>query len=497
MKYYIEVLIDGDSPPEPTGILDFITLGWIVFCILIMIICAILTKRQQISFYPLRTVTNEELIIICVCGTIDMSAIFIANEQLSWLKDIRHWSCVLWSYWLQYPFGVAPMFVIIVRRMLYRTYNFHRKFSMISMIRKRLIHNWIIFIILSSIIILCSWITVTDATYIDNNSQTCTTEVVEKILLCLWVFICATMSMLMCLILQRGIGKNFISEWRPVKKMVIFMCIVFTLDLLINTLGLLRYSVGRSIFTFSRASLYLFCTIMLVGRNLLLSFKKDQDEYVQETLNSYLTYNISIWNVHELAKSRKLMDEFLNYCTSLRTERIVKTITSSSGAQRVLDPARMAECYRKIQQLKTDVGILGHDILITIGKSIINIIMPELDIPDEVKLHIRTYEYELPDVSVFASLEKQLLDDFQLGWGDEYLSQRNAKLLEERYQEENSIPLSNESFISRRGKERLNKLTKLTKTTSLLENIDLLDKKKNESAMMTEFYELQDIYNPE
>lgn len=451
MNISFTLTIEGDAPPEPTGPLDWFTLAWIIFCVLVMLVVSFLVKKRQEIFYPLRSITNGEIVTIVLCGTIDMFAIFVADEQLDNLRDVRHWNCALWSYWLQYPFGIAPLFVLIMRRMIYTCYNFHHGCRYMSMVRKKLLHNWAVFLILAPILVLCIWITGSGATYVDQDKQTCTTEITEKILLCLWVFICGTSSMIMCVILQKGIPKRFLDEWIIVKRLVIAMGLIFLFNLSINITGLLRYSLWRSMFTLSRSFLYLFCLFLLAGKNLYLSFKKDE-EYAQYIINSYIGRNISIWSIEELSKSHRLMREFLKYCNERALVKYVQTTEDGKTYQRELNPRNMAECYQKILQITTDWSSHTREDLVKMGEFVLDKLVPKLQIPEDVKYKTLAKRHKLPDTSTFELLESQLIKDFQTGWGEQYLNERNASMLESRYNDEEdaNIPLNEIVSLPRR-----------------------------------------------
>ena len=452
MKIFVAFTIDGESPPEPTSFLDIATLVIICQALLLMICMAICSKMRQRTFFPLRSVTGVELFVLIFFGAVDMFSTLIANEQISQFIQLRRVDCALWSFWLQYPFGIAVLFVFVIRRMLHKTYNFHKSISLLPIHQKRLLHNWIVMLIMLPILVLCLCVTLSKASHFDENVDACVTNYREKMLLCLWAFSCASASIIMSIALQKGIGKTFISEWRPIRRIVICVAIVLIINLIINIMGLIRYSAGRSIFTLSRVFLHLFCMSMLMGKNIWLSFKMN-DEYTQNVLNSYMAYDISIWSIHELSKSPKLMDQFIRYC-SQKITGYAESSDTVNDTPRQLNAKKMADCYHQIQRWKNQRHIIEKTASLAQAKSIINDHMKDLEIPKSISDHVIAYQDELPD-NIFVKLEQQLLDDFQLAWGQEYLSERNQNALNARYADEDSMPLDN-IMISRRQLERLN-----------------------------------------
>lgn len=464
----VSFILDGESPPEPTGPADWVTLVWMCFCIASMLTLFIMSKLREERFFPLRTITSYEFCTLLVCGSIDMFAIFIANEQLESLRDFRRLDCPLWSYWLQYPLGIAPLFIMLSKRILYRTYNFHTKLSLMSPTKKRLIHNWIVAVISASIIGLCLWITVTEASHFDTERQTCVTRYSEKVALCVWVFILTSSIWMTCILLQSGIGKRYMPEWTLVKNMVMLASCIFILNLIINTLGLLRYSVGRSIFGISRGFLYLGCMILLVGKNLFMSFRMYDHSYTKMLLNSYHAYNIKINSIKELSESNKLMNEFIEFCNE-KTPKNITDVTNKT-MMRKIDPQILSQCYNRIQLWTSNVMLkTTKDDSLAEANAILKLlddIIPYEDIETLDKLIFSFQNESLGSVeqtkAIFDNAKSHIIYYFQEGWGNEYLSMRNTNMLESRYVEEGDsddvVALSSEKYYRLKDSSVINKL---------------------------------------
>jgi len=451
MKFSFSFTLDSDGPPEPTGPADVMTLTWICCSVVLMIAVVILVKVRARKFFPLRSISALEMSVIVICGTVDPISTFIANDQFESLRELRHDNCPLWSYWLEYPAGIAPLFVLIISRMIRHACMFHFTISTYTRQVKKVMHNWTVFGIFLSILAICGWITVSGASHFDEELQTCVTEYREKITLFVWIFLCSASGMILVTVLQRGISKVFIDEWMQTKKLMIFISCVFILDLVINVLGLTRYSIGRSLFTITRTTLYPSCLLALTVENIIMSFKSETQRS-QAEIRGYLAHSASIWSIVELSKFKKPMATFLDYCVTMIEERVPSSNAGIASA-RLLCPQRMVECYKMIETWRESRGAVEKGDSIAQAKMIINL-TNEMDIPESIRQNLINREIELPE-DIFSELHNQLLEDFQV-WGDGYLKTMNNSMLSSRLEEENELlEVSNGMYLPARSVNKL------------------------------------------
>lgn len=433
----IHIQLDVSSPPEPTGPMDYATLGALCVVTVLEIVLCIYIRVRNGTYAPLRSNLNNLLYMMVACGLINSWGSFVAAKQLDAIEPIRTGSCVTWHFWIEYFIGMNGVFVTLMLRVLLRAYSFHEKIKMMNIQAKKILRNWLVLVVIAPLLIVCTYATVFESSYYDPQFETCVTVIYVKGLLMLWVFISGLGIFVSGTILENGIKGDNLSERIQIKRCLVVAAVVGVACAVINTSGLMRYSIGRSLFTMLLLSVHLFMFTSLVGYKVYKALKND-DGYAFEFLNSKAVHDICFKSLYELKHTPYVFTDFLMYCQDMQP---------IEKGDRIIDPTNLLACHEAIQSWKDFKGVRDEYINPEISiqtESIIKVYVKpnatsRVCSDDNIYNNILLGKKLFPP-NLFDDLDDHVLQQLFDAWGSGYISQWNSKSVLNAYVFENFAP---------------------------------------------------------
>lgn len=439
----IHIQLDVSSPPEPTGPMDYVTLAFLaVVTLLDIILCFYIYLRGK-TYAPLRSNLNYLLYVMVTCGLVNTWGSFVAAKQLDVLEPIRTASCVLWHFWIEYFIGMNGVFLTLMLRVLLRAYRYHSTIKLYSIQSKKILRNWILLAIIAPLFAVCLYATIANASYYDPSFKTCATIIYVKGLLMFWVFVAGLGIFVAGAVLENGIKGEKLSERTSIKRCIIVAAIVGISCAIINTTGLMRYSIGRSLFTLLLLAVHSFMFYSMIGYKAYKAIINDQD-YAISFLSSAAVHDIVFKNLDEIKSSTHVFDDFLQACRNASPRHRL-----NDDAQAVISPQPFLICYEAIHRWRTYVNThkdpINNDLSIKTN-AIINTYIAESANPricydENIYNEILRRKGQFPE-DLFVDLEAHILQELFDTWGPSYIAEWNHKSVLSNYSfNEDDVPL--------------------------------------------------------
>jgi hypothetical protein len=311
----IDLHIIDTFPSQPTNAIDYITLGWLCFFFLQMIVLSILLLvfRKHIL---LSTKNISTLLALAFAGIIHSSSSFISNEQLEDLRFLNYLDCSLWVFIGQYLFGLNIWFLCIFYRIITYGFIFETRWEMSTMNKRK----WKILIgLLLSIPILTLCITGTymQGSMLDPELNSCNLQVIWRIFIICWILLELIGLFIVAMFLLRKISNKFFNETDAIKQIVIVGMCILVINGLLSFGEWVSFPWGRSLYTFLVSLLYIFSFYRLIGYSLFKVIRKDVNYTDDFTLYIYPGPDLSrIKTIYQIQNHAECWSNFLSFCES-------------------------------------------------------------------------------------------------------------------------------------------------------------------------------------
>lgn len=428
------LVIDTNKVSEPEGILDWVVFGLVCFVTFSNLFCLFFVIAKAKSYFPLRSKTDIFLFGIILCGLVNLWGNFISNEHIAYIIPIHRFSCVLWSFWIIF-IGLAGWFIFMFMRLLYRSYQFHPRFKHLDEDKKYIICNWTLLLVVIPMISICIYATYFNSSFFDVDTQSCTTENTAKIMVLSWICLCGIGLLITSLILERAIKDEWLTEYQNHRRIIFVAIIITVINIVINLFGLQRYMIGRCIFTSLIAIFHYYCVSNLLYFKIYKCIIKDEN-YSMEFIGSALALDAKMYSIRELSCSKRLMEQFMDFCIQKGQKLIY--LKSDTTKTKLLLPMLMKETYKDFliwRNVYFDIPSERQTQLISLwlkhfgSKSKDNIKSSDVrkssvfffetnPIIDNKKEIQRTF---------FDKAIEELIENYEQGWGKEYLQQYNKR----------------------------------------------------------------------
>lgn len=441
----IHIRLDVSSPPQETGPMDYVTLVSLCLVTVLEISACIYIYVRSRTYAPLRSNLNPLLYAMVACGLINSWGSFVAAKQLDSFEPVRTASCVLWHFWIEYFVGMNGVFVTLMLRALLRAYSFHDRIKLLSIQSKKILRNWLVLIVVAPLFVVCTYATVSGSSYYDPDYKTCATVIYVKGFLMLWVFIAGLGIFVSGAILENGISGTKLSERSPIRRCLAVAAFVGISCAIINTSGLMRYSIGRSLFTLLLLSVHAFLFASLIGYKTYKALANDQ-AYAFDFVNSKAVHDICFKSLGEIRHTAYIFKDFLAYCNNARPMK-----RKGVDAEATIAPQPFVQCYEQIQRWKDQIRASSNPInnlLADKTEAIINTYVRERADPrvcydESIYGDILVNKGTFPS-DLFDRLENHVLQELFDTWGGGYITQWNSRSIYNGYTFES--PASPEAF---------------------------------------------------
>jgi len=364
-------------------------------------------------YLPLRSKTNAFVYGMILCGIVNIWGNFVANEHLSYTIQAHRYSCVLWSFWIIF-ISLSGWFVFMFMRLLYRSYELHPKLKDLSEDKKYVICNWVLLLVATPILSICLYATYFGSTYFDAVKQACTTDPSAKGMVLSWICTCGIGLVIASLVLEKAITDLWLTEYKNHRKILVLAVVITSINIIINVFGLQRYRLGRCTFTVLISVLHFYC----VGKLLFYKIHKcirGDDEYAQRFVQSYMAWDANMYTIKELSASPALMKNFMEFCI----ESGPKTFYYDEDKRKFLSPKNMMILYNDINRWKNVTYYQNTNRFIEMTQLLQSCAHSYVT----TKVEPPKDGWIMKDM--FDDVLEELIEDFQLGWGEEYLKKFN------------------------------------------------------------------------
>lgn len=362
--------------------------------------------------------------MLIICGIINLWGNFVANEHLNFVIPLHRYSCVLWSFWIIF-ISLSGWFTFMFMRLLYRSYQLHPAFKNLSEEKKKIICNWVLLLIATPIFSICFYATYNNSSIFDPEKQSCTTESTAKIMVLTWLVTCGLALVVTSIVLERGIRSMWLTEYKSHRKIIAVAIFITLVNICINIFGLQRYMIGRCIFTSLVALLHFYCIAKLLVYKIYKCINRDED-YSKRYAQSILAVDANMYSIKELSNSSAIMDEFMQYCINMGTRTIESRAPTKEGEiklrnHKILSPTLMKQMYNEMTKWKTT--FYHNDTLRQVELiHIMRYMDPDQNYPEKKAKLPSGY---IVSSDIFDEVIDDILEDYQQGWGQEYLTKFN------------------------------------------------------------------------
>jgi len=343
----MSITLFENVPPEKTRKWDEITLIILCIAILTMLLFAlsIYIKRN----YPsLKSKNPLNVILMSFFGIIHIIGVFFTHEHFK-IETSNGFYCYLFPFWIQYFFGLTPWFIILVIYQTTYIWVFSPYFENTSKPKRNILQTIIIILILFPMFILCLGVSLFKGTNWNSEYKSCETKIEWKIALLFIVLYFLVSIYILNNWVKSIIDPQNYRKYEAVNSITVLSIGIIIVNAGINLIGLLVFSVFRSISTCLIIFLHLYSLYAIAGNaviNGLNNNSKETSEFMDENENPFNEIN----EAKELFDKADILNDFME-CAYLKK---VKCATDALNRVIIINPVNEVDFFYEIVKWKKD-----------------------------------------------------------------------------------------------------------------------------------------------
>lgn len=304
---------------DPGSAFDWFSLAVTIFSLFLLICgsCYVYIKRRG---RKLMKVGSFNIASMTLFGIIHMIATLICNDHFKEFVELTEKNCVLWTYWMQYFFGLFAWVTVFFMRLLHFADRFTSTDLRIKL-TKKIILGLTLFL---PIFILCVSISAENGSTFSSDIRQCTSGWQWKVALIVITGFSAIILMSFVRFLNDKIPNEHINEYKTVIDITMVGGAVLLIDGFFHFSSLNLHSYGRMVITCSVAFFHSFWFCRLLGYKIWVVFT-DNAIVLQMFNHSYQILDPSDVNMDDITRNEQSRIEFLQFCKE------VDNVGSSTG----------------------------------------------------------------------------------------------------------------------------------------------------------------------
>lgn len=344
MSFNVRFTINNDNPVQPTGIADWIALGYISIVSFAMVFSIIVMLLRGRKYAPLRVKDVPKMIVMAIFGLIHIWFAFMTNEHFPLLNQLQRMECSVFSFWLQYLLGLNMWFVVLILRLETYIWIFSERIRDVTKNQFRatkFMTSIVLTIPLATLFIVLSS---TNGSTWDEESSRCTTALPYKLILLGWIIFEMILLITFFFTLKGILTANYYKEYESLGNIILLGITIIIINGFIVFFGGLSYSIGRSVATILIGTLHIFSLLRIAGLNIWRAATCDK-KHARAFLENQQHALVGVKHVEEIKDDDEIINDFLNYC---RGQKGVSFKRQDEDVTIKVEPTILSECREEM-----------------------------------------------------------------------------------------------------------------------------------------------------